>query len=272
MQRLRAEAFGVAEAVADHPQLAPGGDGRVLLPQRSGRAVAGIGERRLALGDQAGVEVLEVGDPEEHLAAHLEHTRHREFLGAGELFGDVVDGAGVERDVLTGAAVAAGRGAHQPAVAVDQRQRHPVDLELAQVVRVVTDLAADARGPGRKLLGREHVVQAQHPFEMLGRGEVGREAGATDQLRRRIGGAQFGVLVLERLQLTQQLVELCVGDDRCVPHVVAELVLAHLVGEFLPATTDVGVRGFVGLFSQRRFRVLGAHPGRLAERADSLAG
>ena len=33
-----------------------------------------------------------------------------------------------------------------------------------------------------------------------------------------------------------------VGDDRRVPHVVAELVLAHLVGEFLPAAAQVGVR------------------------------
>ena len=79
VQRLGAEALGVAEAVADHPQLAPRGDGRVLLPQRAGRAVARIGERRLALRDEAGVEVLEVGEPEEHLAAHLEHLRDREF-------------------------------------------------------------------------------------------------------------------------------------------------------------------------------------------------
>ena len=73
VQRLRAEALGTAEAVADHPQLASGGDGGILLPQRTGGAVARIGERRLALCDQAGVQVLEIGDPEEHLAAHLEH-------------------------------------------------------------------------------------------------------------------------------------------------------------------------------------------------------
>ena len=251
---MRAEALGVAEAVADHPQLAAGGDGGILLPQRARRAVARIGERRLALRDQAGVELLEVGDPEEHLAAHLEHSRHRELLGAGELLGHVVDGAGVERDVLAGAAVAAGGRAHQPAVAVHQRQRDPVDLQLAQVVRVVADLALDPAGPGRQLVGREHVVQAEHPLEVVGRGEVGGEARAADQLRRRVGRAQLGMLVLERLQLAQQLVELRVGDDRRVPHVVAELVLAHLVGEFLPAAAQVGVGGVVGLLGQRRLR------------------
>ena len=260
VQRLGLEALGVAEAVADHPQLAARGDGRILLPQRAGRAVARIGERRLALGDQTGVEVLEVGDPEEHLATHLENLGQRELLGAGELLGHVVDGAGVERDVLAGAAVAAGRRAHQPAVAVHQRQRHTVDLQLAQVVRVVADLALDARGPRRQLLRREDVVQAQHPLEVLGRGEVGGEARAADQLRRRVGGAQFGMLVFERLQLAQQLVELGVGDDRRVPDVVAELVLAHLVGEFLPAAAQIGVRRFLGLFGQRRFRLSSGSP------------
>ena len=33
VQRGRAEALGAAEAVADHPQLAPRGDRRILLPQ-----------------------------------------------------------------------------------------------------------------------------------------------------------------------------------------------------------------------------------------------
>ena len=78
------------------------------------------------------------------------------------------------------------------------------------------------------------------------------------------------MLVLERLQLAQQLVELRVGDDRCVPDVVAELVLAHLVGEFLPSAAQVGVGGVVGLFGQRRLGIRGclrAHPGRLIERA-----
>ena len=57
------------------------------------------------------------------------------------------------------------------------------------------------------------------------------------------------------VQLAQQLVELGVGDDRRVPDVVAELVLAHLVGEFLPAAAQVGVWGFVGLLRQRRLRL-----------------
>ena len=170
MQRGGAEALGTAEAVADHPQPAPRGDRRVLLPQRAGGAVARVGERRLALGDQAGVELLEVGEAEEHLAAHLEHLRApgtRRW--AVSRLRDVVDGAGVERDVLAGAAVAAGGRADQLAVAVHQRERDTVDLQLAQELGVVADLAGQPRRPGRQLLGVEDVVQAQHPLEVVGR-------------------------------------------------------------------------------------------------------
>ena len=106
---------------------------------------------------------------------------------------------------------------------------------------------------------------------MVGGGELGREARAADQLRRRIGGAQLGVVVFERLQLAQQLVELRVGDDRRVPDVIAELVVAHLVGEFLPSAAQIGVGGVFGLFGEclSRLGCLGAHPRRLSEDCDT---
>ena len=106
---------------------------------------------------------------------------------------------------------------------------------------------------------------------MVGGGELGREARAADQLRRRIGCPQLGVVVFERLQLAQQLVELRVGDDRRVPDVVAELVLTHLVGQFLPAAAQIGIGGVFGLFGERLSRLgcLGAHPRRLSEDCDT---
>jgi hypothetical protein len=48
------------------------------------------------------------------------------------------------------------------------------------------------------------------------------------------------MLVLERLQPAQHGVEVGVGDGRGVAHVVAELVVANLVGEFLPLPSQVG--------------------------------
>ncbi len=78
---------------------------------------------------------------------------------------------------------------------------------------------------------------------MVGGREIGGEAGAADELGRRVGCAQLWMLVLERGQPTQQLVEVRVGDDRRVTHVVAELVFAHLVGQFTPKTANLGRNG-----------------------------
>ena len=48
------------------------------------------------------------------------------------------------------------------------------------------------------------------------------------------------MLVLERGKSAQQRVEVRIGDDRRVTHVVTELVFTHLIGQFTPTTTDVG--------------------------------
>ncbi|OOK82790.1 DNA ligase domain protein [Mycobacterium kansasii] len=115
MQAGRAKTLGMAQPMTDHPQPPPRRDRRVLLAQRTRRTVAGIGERRFALLDEAGVERLEISDPEEHLAADFEHLGDRVVVAGAEPFGDVVDGAGVERDVLSGA----------PSPRVDARVNRP---------------------------------------------------------------------------------------------------------------------------------------------------
>ena len=74
---LQLEPLALADAVDEHAQLAARGDARVLLPQRSGRRVARVGEGRLARLDELRVEVAERLDREEHLAAHLDERRHR---------------------------------------------------------------------------------------------------------------------------------------------------------------------------------------------------
>jgi hypothetical protein len=168
-QPLRVVALDPPDAVHEEAQRAGGGHPRVLLPQRAGRGVAGIRERCPARLDQLGVELLEAGDREEHLAAHLEEVRQ---AGAPQPAGDVGERAQIGRDVLAGAAVAAGRAAHQPAVVVEQRHREAVDLELAEVRRVVgADLALHPGRPGAQPFEGERVVQTHHPLEVLDRGE-----------------------------------------------------------------------------------------------------
>ena len=91
---------------------------------------------------------------------------------------------------------------------------------------------------------------------MFGGGELGGEAGPANQLRGRVRHPQFRVALLERDEFVEQYVEFGVGDDRGVFYVVAELVFAHLDGEFLPASADIGVDR-IGI------RIVGGHLRRL---------
>ncbi len=179
---LRLEPLQPAEAVADHAEATPSGDRGVLLPQRPGRGIARIGERRLALLDQRGVQRLEVAEPEEHLTAHLQQCRDGEFRGAGEGLGNIVDGTGIEGDVLPRPAVPPRGRALENTVAVHQVQGDPVDLHLAQVGQVGPRFGLDPADPRPQLVDVEHVVQRQHSFEVVDGREVRLES-AAHQLR-----------------------------------------------------------------------------------------
>ncbi len=123
------ESFAGADAVHVHPQRALGGFRRVLLPQRAGGGVAGVGQRRLAGLDQRLVEFGEGLGRDEDLAPDLHLGR--EALAA-ELLRDFLDGEDVVGDVLARGAVAAGGGPDQHAVAVEQVDGEAVDLEFGE--------------------------------------------------------------------------------------------------------------------------------------------
>ena len=130
------------DAVHDHAQRAGGGDLRVLLPERSGRGVAGVGERRLALLDQPALSsrTPRPGSRPRHAPREFGESVVRPVSCCGTF----ADGADVGGDVLPRVAVAAGGGADQPAALVDEVDGEAVDLQLAQVVR------AGARRPARR--------------------------------------------------------------------------------------------------------------------------
>jgi alanyl-tRNA synthetase len=128
--------------VADHPKRAPRGDGRILLSQRPGRAVARICERRLAVLDQARVQAGEVCDHEEDLAADFEDLGDRESLCRGECLGDVVDGASIERDVLADAAVTSPSGARYVVARLDGVDGKALQDAAAGLVAALGDPAA----------------------------------------------------------------------------------------------------------------------------------
>ncbi|CAB4937985.1 unannotated protein [freshwater metagenome] len=176
--RIGGEADHPSESVTDHAETPLRGHGRVLLAQRARRRVPWIGERGFALFDERRVERLKVLEPEEHLTAHLEQLRDRIFGAAGQGIGYVVDRPSIERDVLAGPPVTSGRTAHESSVLVHQVQRHTVDLDFAQVVQIRTGLGLDPLGPRTELVVIEHVVQAQHSFQMVDGGELRRETTA----------------------------------------------------------------------------------------------
>jgi hypothetical protein len=135
-------------------------------------------------------------------------------------------------------------------------------------VRGWADLGFHPVGPRHQFVGVEHVLQGQHPFQMLGLGEVGGETRAADQLGRRVGHPQLGVAVFQGEEFVEQRIEVGVGDDRRVLDVVAELVFAHLVGKLLPAPPH-------GRVDRIGFRIAGGrfwgHPRRLVDRADNAS-
>ena len=139
-------------------------------------------------------------------------------------------------DVLADLAVAARRAALEHAVAVEQRDRQPVDLRLGDVLelRILDPLArqvvAHPRDPRPQLLGGAGVGQRQHRLRMAHLLEIGDRL-ATDPLRRRVRRDQLGMVGLDRPQLVEQRVVLVVADLGIVEDVVAvAVVVEHACG------------------------------------------
>jgi hypothetical protein len=217
---------------------------RVLLPQRARGGVARVRERRLAGLDQRGVERLEVGQPEVHLAAHLDQLRNGNS-------GVPVSRSGTSSSVRMLSVMSSpvrpsprGERPGEQAVLVEQVHREPVDLQLAEVGHGA-DLARDALGPGPQLVRGEGVVQAEHALQVVVRRELRGEL-AAHLLRGRIRGRELGMALLELHQLPPQRVELPVGDDRRVEHVVAELMISHLGGQPRVSLTSFGIGAHAG--------------------------
>jgi hypothetical protein len=114
-------------AIGEEAERARGGDGGVELAQRASRRVAGIGED-LPSGRLLPIVEREKGGLRHvYLAPHLAALRH---APAGEPLRDVFERLHVGGHILTFAAVATRRGAHQLPAFVEQRAGQAVDLGL----------------------------------------------------------------------------------------------------------------------------------------------
>ena len=106
-----------------------GGDGGILLAQRSGSGVARIGKAFFAFGVLFLVQAFKVGTQHQHFATHI-HAR-----------GGAVDGqrnrthrAQVLRDIFADCAIAARGTLHELAILVSQADSEPIELGFAGIL------------------------------------------------------------------------------------------------------------------------------------------
>ena len=147
--------------------------------------------------------------------------------------------AHVGGDVLAGRPIAAGRGAHEDAVFVGHRDRKPIELRFGRIVDLVTRAQPLANSAiesaqifvGERIVEREHRHAVPHLGEFVGRRDP-------HALGRRIGRDEFGMLGLERAQLTQQSIPFGVRDLRVVEDVVTIVVIFDVAPQLRSATTQ----------------------------------
>ena len=228
---LKLEPLGDADRVAPHRQRPLGGERRVELADRPRGAVARVHERREPGLGAPLVERGEVRQRHVDLAADLEQRRR-----VVDPQRDRADRAQVVGDVLADLAVAARGAAHEHAVAVEQRDREPVDLRLGHELerRLLDPLAREVVAhpvhPGAQLLLGARVGEREHRLQVRDLLELAHRLPA-DALGRRVGRQQLRVLALDRAQLVQQRVVGVVADLRVVEDVVAVAVVGELLAQ-----------------------------------------
>ena len=178
---VEADPLGGADPVGPQRQRPIGGELRIELANRPGRGVPGVHERGQAGLGSALVERGEIRQRHVHLPAHLYQRRRVRVLQPQR---DGRDCPQVVGDVLADLTVAAGGAALEHAVAVDERDRQPVDLGLGDELELRVgdplprEVVAHPLDPGLEVLGRVGVPQRQHRLRMANLLQLG------DRLRR----------------------------------------------------------------------------------------
>jgi len=216
------------ELVGEEGELPFGGHAGILLAQRAGGGVPGIGVQRQPLGGARLVEYRERRLRHVDLAAHLAVDR------LAQPFGDRADRAHVCRHVLPGGPVAARRRADEAPALVAQADREAIDLELGDERWLPSaEALGGGGGEGEHLFGRERVGEAEHrPVVPDLAQAAGSPATRPDALRRRVAAAQLRVGRLELLELAAQGVVGRVGDLRRIVDVVGRIGRVDLRHEF----------------------------------------
>ncbi len=270
VQHLPQAATGGVARVGERREPATGTDLGALAVDASGE---GFGDHALAQVGLQGVEPVERLDGDEHLAPHLDQgwvTLARESLGqVGEL-----DRVG--RDVLADASVAPGGGRDEHPVLVPQRDGESVDLGLGEPGDRARRGGLGLGAPGPELVGREHVVEAEHALGVLDGCQVGARRRA-HPLRGRVLALQGREQPLERLETLHVGVVGGVVDERGVAPVVGVARLLDALDQCLdldPGVVEADLEGLLRIGSLGRRRGRGrallpwTHAPRLVARTD----
>ena len=162
----------VCKVIGEEGEWAAGRDRGILLSQRPCGRVARIGEDLRAMFHLGLVQRLELRFAEEDLASDLETPA----LGdAAQLARNIGDREDVGRDVLAHATVTARRGSPQSTILVTDTEGEAVHLRLdgkGERRRFDVRAANDALAPSDHLVGLERVVEAEHRYGVLDRGEL----------------------------------------------------------------------------------------------------
>ena len=237
--------------------------GGVLCLEGAGGGVAWVGEERLLVEGALGVEALERLPGHDYLAAYLKEVGpSRPAEGEGYR----LDGLDVGGDVVAVGAVAAGDGAQQAPVLVDERDARAVEFQLTHHHGLFAgEIFLDSVNPLVYLLHRICVGQRQHGVDVRHLLEAfGEVRPHTARGRQRV--VHFGVAALKVLELVHEHVKLQVGDFGPVEHVVAVVVAVKLVAELFYSLLFVHIGGIeevslinkVNVLRVLRFSVLSA--------------
>ena len=207
------------------------GDGGVQLPERAGRGIAGIGKGRLSPAFPLDIELLELGQFDVDFPPDLEKGGSRHDLSP-QRQGNGPHSLEVLGNVLPPAAVPPGGPQGELAILIDQVHGHTVHLGLQDILEPLFP-AKKPLQPGLKLPGlplAEGVFQRQHGLAVGHRLKPVRGP-APHPLGGRIRRDQFGVLLLQLLQLPEEPVIFGIGNLRIVQNIVTVVVIMEQLPE-----------------------------------------
>ena len=192
----------------------------ILLFEATRSGISGVGKGLFALGRTLGIEPLERGKGHKHLATNLKEVG---IALAPQTQGHRANGTDIGSHIITTHAVATRHSAQQSATLIDKRDGRSVEFEFGDVVHL-TRLLLHTVEKLVQIVARVGIRQRQHRVDMLHTLELARKV-ATHASCGRVGVVEFGVRLLQILQLAHQSVVLKVVNLGSVFDIIFMIVV-----------------------------------------------